>query len=108
TLKPSSGGQHHGLDAAEQIQEREQARHDQHDALPAGAGEWLHWAYAANTVAPAFTRSHTATLTVDRAAAGTNTSTREPVRIMPIRAPCIARAPAVPSVTIRRAISPAI
>src|SRR5213076_2983938 len=72
------------------------------------AGEWGHWAYSANTVAPACTRSPTATLTVDRAAAGTNTSTREPNRIMPIRAPCIARAPAAPSVTIRRAISPAI
>src|SRR2546430_9387142 len=45
-----------------------------HDAPHAGAGEWLHWAYSANTVAPACTRSPTATRTVDRAAAGTNRS----------------------------------
>src|SRR5437879_7688925 len=100
--------QHHGPDAEKQIEQREQARYDDHDAPHAGAGEWLHRAYSANTVAPACTRSPTATRTVDRAAAGTNTSTREPNRIMPIRAPCIARAPAAPSVTIRRAISPAI
>src|SRR2546430_13196846 len=100
--------QHHGPDAEEQIEQREQARYDDHDAPHAGAGEWLHWAYSANTVAPACTRSPTATRTVDPAAAGTNTSTREPNRIMPIRAPCIARAPAVPSVTLRRPISPAL
>src|SRR4029077_1683887 len=101
--------QYHGPDAEEQIEQCEQARHDDHDAPhAAGAGERLHGTYSANTVAPACTRSPTATLTVDRAAAGTNTSTREPKRIMPIRAPCIARAPAAPSVTMRRAMSPAI
>src|SRR6266513_264382 len=107
-IELAARGQHHGPDAEEPIEQREQARHDDHDAPHAGAGERLHGVYSASTVAPARTRSPTATLTVDRAAAGTNTSTREPNRIMPIRAPCIARAPAAPSVTIRRAISPAI
>src|SRR2546430_12421166 len=62
--------QHHGPDAEKQIEQREQARYDDHDAPHAGAGEWLHWAYSANTVAPACTRSPTATRTVDPAAAG--------------------------------------
>src|SRR5439155_200354 len=100
--------QHHGPDAEEQIEQREQARHDDHDAPHVGAGERLHGAYSTNTVAPACTRSPTATRTVDGAAMGKNTSTREPNRMMPIRAPCVARSPATPSVTMRRAMSPAI
>src|SRR5437867_8332131 len=100
--------QHHGPNAEEQVEQREQARHDDHDAPHVGAGERLHGAYSANTVAPACTRSPTATRTVDRAATGTNTSTREPNRMIPIRSPCVARSPAAPSVTMRRAMRPAI
>src|SRR3989441_1463177 len=100
--------QHHGPDAEEQIEQREQARHDDHDAPHVGSGERLHGAYSANTVAPACTRSPTATRTVDRAATGTNTSTREPNRMIPIPSPCVARSPAPPSVTMRRATRPAI
>src|SRR5207245_1059560 len=91
--------QHHGPNAEEQVEQREQARHDDHDAPHAGAGERLHGAYSANTVAPACTRSPTATRTVDRAATGKNTSTREPNRLRPIRAPCSPRSPAPPSGT---------
>src|SRR5207247_6433979 len=108
-IKLAARRQHHGPDAEEQIEQREQARHDDHDAPhAAGAGERLHGAYSASTVAPACTRSPTDTRTVDRAATGKNTSTREPNRMMPIRAPCVARSPAAPSVTMRRAMSPAI
>src|SRR6266576_6437389 len=108
TIELAARGQHHGPDAEEQIEQREQARHDDHDTPHAGGAEGLHGAYSASTVAPACTRSPTATRTVGRAAAGKNTSTREPKRIMPIRAPCVARSPGAPSVTMRRAMSPAI
>src|SRR2546425_799479 len=100
--------QHHGPDAEEQIEQGEQARRDDHDAPHAGAGERPQGVYSANTVAPACTRSPTATRTVDRAETGTNTSTRDPNRMIPIRSPCVARSPAAPSVTMRRAMRPAI
>src|SRR2546425_10667181 len=107
-IELAARGQHHGPDAEEQIEQREQTRHDDHDAPHAGGAEGLHDPYSASTVAPAWTRSPTATRSVDRAATGTKTSTREPNRIMPIRAPCVARSPGAPSVTMRRAMSPAI
>src|SRR6266567_4537269 len=107
-IELAARGQHHGPDAEEQIEQREQARHDDHDAPHTGGAEGLHRAYSASTVAPAWTRSPTATRSVDRAATGTKTSTREPNRIMPIRAPWVARSPGAPSVTMRRAMSPAI
>src|SRR5213076_1304564 len=58
--------QHHGPNAEEQVEQREQARHDDHDAPHAGGAEGLHGAYSASTVAPACTRSPTATRSVDR------------------------------------------
>src|SRR2546423_515414 len=100
--------EHDGPDAEEQIEEREQAGHDDHDAPHRPTGEGPHAAYSASTLAPARTRSPTATRSAGRPAAARNTSTREPKRIMPRRSPCVARAPTAPSVTMRRATSPAI
>src|SRR2546421_9518596 len=99
--------EHDGPDAEEQVEQREQARHHDHDA-PHRRGEGPHDGYSASTLAPARTRSPTATRSTGRPAAARNTSTREPKRIMPMRSPCVARAPTAPSVTIRRATSPAI
>src|SRR2546430_2927251 len=84
--------EHHGPDAEEQVEQREQARHYDHDA-PHRRGEGPHEVYSASTLAPARTRAPTATRTVGRAAAARNTSTREPNRIRPIRSPRVARAP---------------
>src|SRR5205807_4366133 len=100
--------QHDGPDAEEQVEQREQAGHDDHDAPHRRSGEGPHGTYSASTLAPARTRSPTVTRTAGRAAAARNTSTREPNRMIPMRPPCVARAPTVPSVTIRRATSPAI
>src|SRR3989442_2312588 len=105
----SAGGQHHRPDAEEQIEEREQARHD-HDHAPDGARAERrpHSGYSASTPAPARTRSPGATRTAGRSAAGSNTSTREPNLIIPIRSASVTRSPSRHSVTLRRAISPAI
>src|SRR5205807_933567 len=100
--------QHDGPDAEEQVEEREQAGHDDHDAPHRRGGEGPHDRYSASTLAPARTRSPTVTRTAGRAATTRNTSTREPNRIIPMRSPWVARPPMVPSVTMRRAMSPAI
>src|SRR2546428_148964 len=101
--------EHHRPDAEEQIEQREQARHH-HDHAPDAARTERrpHSGYSPGTLAPAPTPSPRAPPTTGWSAAGRDPSTREPNRIIPIRSACVTRSPSRPSVTMRRAISPAI
>src|SRR6266700_3678827 len=92
-IELAARGQHHGPDAEEQIEQREQARHDDHDAPHTGGAEGLHRAYSASTVAPAWTRSPTATRSVDRAATVTMRRAMSPAIWRTSRGPRAARNP---------------
>src|SRR2546426_1320425 len=110
-IELATAGQNHGPDPEEQIEQREQARDDDHHSPHTwGAREPgpSHSPYSARTDAPARTRSPTLTRTAGRLERGKNTSTREPKRIIPMRCAWATRSPVRPSVTMRRAISPAI
>src|SRR6266852_1469024 len=98
--------QDHRPDAEEEIEEREQTRHHDDDAADR-EWRWSH-AYSASTVPPTRTRSPRLTLTTGRAESGRKTSVREPNRIRPSRAPCATWSPGRGSVTMRRAMRPAI
>src|SRR5207249_8428727 len=99
-------GEHHRPDAEKQVEQREQTRHDDDDATE--RQRWWSHAYSASTVPPTRTRSPGLTLTTGRRESGRKTSVREPNRINPSRSPCVTRAPSFASVTMRRAIRPAI
>src|SRR5260370_5447213 len=60
--------EHHGPDAEEQVEQREQAGHDDHHAPHRGPGEAPPPTYSTSTLAPAWTRSPTFTRTPGRPA----------------------------------------
>src|SRR5206468_4782540 len=106
-VEVAAGGQHHRPDAEEQVEEREQTGHHDHDP-PHLQHRGSHRGYSASTLPPTRTRSPGLTLSAARADSGRKMSVREPNRIIPRRAPCAAGAPGRPSVTMRRATDPAI
>jgi len=104
-----SGRDHHRPDAEEQVEQREQARHDDDDAPHVGPEwRWPHAPSSASTVAPAATRSPPS---LGRAAgwpAGGRRRPAKPETGSSPAGPLPTLSPTLPSVTMRRAIDPAI